>query len=152
MLIKPQEVTVTDTDGLEYQYIISRLPAVEGREILSLYPLSNAPKIGDYANSEKGMLLLMKYVERVYPDNNIRLTTKALIDNHVPDAETLVKLELEALKYNVSFFKNANHSSLGGWLSKIISGLIPQVVSTLMSSLEASLPKDTQRGRNSKKK
>lgn len=152
MLIKPQEVTVTDTDGLEYQYIISRLPAVEGREILSLYPLSNAPKIGDYANSEKGMLLLMKYVERVYSDGNIRLTTKALIDNHVPDAETLVKLELEALKYNVSFFKNANHSSLGGWLSKIISGILPQVVSTLMSSLEASLPKDTPRGRNSKKK
>ena len=152
MLIKPKEITVIDTDGQEYQYIISRLPAVEGREILSLYPLSNAPKVGDYANSEKGMLLLMKYVERVYPDNNIRLTTKALIDNHVPDAETLIKLELEALKYNVSFFKNADRSSLGGWLSKIISGILPQVLQTLMSSLEASSQKDTQAGRNSKKK
>lgn len=48
MLIKPKEITVIDSDREEHTFIISRLPATIGREILAKYPLSNAPKIGDY--------------------------------------------------------------------------------------------------------
>lgn len=56
MLIKPKEVAIKDVDGLEKLFVISRLPATVGREILAKYPLSNAPKIGDYEVSKEAML------------------------------------------------------------------------------------------------
>lgn len=151
-LIKPKEIEVTDVDGEKHSFIIGRLPAIEGRKILSLYPLSNAPKIGDYEKSEEGMLLLMKYIERVTQDGNIRLQTKALIDNHIPDAECLIRLEMEALKYNVSFFKNAGGLGFVGLIQKVISGSLPQIVQTLITSLAPSSQKGTQHSQSSKKK
>lgn len=41
MLIKPKEITITDADREEHTFIISRLPATIGREILAkyLYPM-----------------------------------------------------------------------------------------------------------------
>lgn len=151
-LIKSKEIEVKDVDGELHQFIIGRLPAIEGRKILSLYPIANAPKIGDYEKSEEGMLLLMKHVERVTPNGNIRLQTKALIDNHIPDAECLIRLEMEALKYNVSFFKNAGGLGFVGLIQKIISGSVPQIIQTLMSSLGASSPKGTQASQSLKEK
>ncbi|MBC8653148.1 hypothetical protein GQR86_07550 [Providencia vermicola] len=56
MLIKPKEVAIKDVDGVEKIFVISRLPATVGREILAKYPLSNAPKIGDYEVSKEAML------------------------------------------------------------------------------------------------
>lgn len=88
-------------------FIISKIPAVDAREIFSKYTSSNIPKVGEYEASEAVMLKMMTYVARVTPEgDNIRLTTKALVNNHVPDWETLVKLEWEMLKYNCSFFQN----------------------------------------------
>ena len=91
--------------------IISKIPAVDAREIFSKYTSSNIPKVGEYEASEAVMLKMMTYVARVTPEgDNIRLTTKALVNNHVPDWETLVKLEWEMLKYNCSFFQNGKAS------------------------------------------
>ncbi|MEM8085904.1 hypothetical protein Q4R24_17360, partial [Morganella morganii] len=104
MLIKPKEVAVKDADGVEKTFIISRLPAITGREILAKYPLSNAPKIGDYEVSKDAMLKMMAYVCVPVSGEEIPLKTQALIDNHVPDGESLIRLELEMLKYNTSFF------------------------------------------------
>ena len=50
-LIKPKEITITDLDGDEKTFIISRLPATVGREVLAKYPVANAPKLGDYGVS-----------------------------------------------------------------------------------------------------
>lgn len=102
MLIKPKEVAVKDADGVEKTFIISRLPAITGREILAKYPLSNAPKIGDYEVSKDAMLKMMAYVCVPVSGEEIPLKTQALIDNHVPDGESLIRLELEMLKYNTS--------------------------------------------------
>ncbi|HFW7071219.1 TPA: hypothetical protein ACIC9P_002468 [Morganella morganii] len=103
MLIKPKEVQIKDVDGIEKAFVISRLPAVTGREILAKYPLSNAPKIGDYEVSKEAMLKMMAYVCAVADDGEeIPLRTQTLIDNHVPDGESLIRLELEMLKYNTS--------------------------------------------------
>lgn len=46
MLIKPKEVQIKDVDGIEKAFVISRLPAVTGREILAKYPLSNPENRG----------------------------------------------------------------------------------------------------------
>ncbi|HAT1515895.1 TPA: hypothetical protein I8W54_004300, partial [Morganella morganii] len=110
MLIKPKEVQIKDVDGIEKTFVISRLPAVTGREILAKYPLSNAPKIGDYEVSKEAMLKMMAYVCAVSDGEEIPLKTQTLIDNHVPDGESLIRLELEMLKYNTSFFGTGGNS------------------------------------------
>lgn len=107
MLIKPKEVAVKDADGVEKTFIISRLPAITRREILAKYPLSNAPKIGDYEVSKDAMLKMMAYVCVPVSGEELPLKTQALIDNHVPDGESLIRLELEMLKYNTSFSAKA---------------------------------------------
>jgi len=104
-LIQPKEVTIEFEDE-ELKFNISKFPATVGREIIAKYPISNMPKIGDYKVSEETMLLLMKYVERVYPDRVQELTNKSLVDNHVPSWEVLAKLEMLMIDYNCSFFRN----------------------------------------------
>lgn len=87
------------------EYIISKLPATVGREILFLYPTSNIPKIGDYGKSQEIMLKLMSYVQVQVEDKLIPLNTESLVNNHVPNAETLLLLEKEMFKYNFDFYK-----------------------------------------------
>ena len=147
-LIKPQDVTVTDLDGEERTFIISRLPATVGREILAKYPVANAPKLGDYGVSSEAMRLMMKYVaiprEMGEP---LCLTTQALIDNHVPDGQTLIKLEFEMLRYNCDFFGLGSNQDLAG---SLIRKYLPLITSTLISSLPPSLQQALQAGPNSK--
>lgn len=147
-LIKPQDVTVTDLDGEERTFIISRLPATVGREILSKYPVANAPKIGDYGVSSEAMRLMMKYVaiprDMAEP---LCLTTQALIDNHVPDGQSLIKLEFEMLRYNCDFFGLGSNQDLAG---SLIRKYLPLITSTLISSLPPSLQQALQAGPNSK--
>ena len=48
-MLQPKEFKTTDQSGTERTYILSKFPAVQGREIISKYPLSAMPKLGDYA-------------------------------------------------------------------------------------------------------
>ena len=107
-LIEPQEIEID-----KYKFIISKLPATVGREVISKYPLSSLPKIGDYEKNEEIMIKMLSYCCRITDaGQHISLQNKALIDNHVPDWEVLVKLEKAMLEYNCSFFQNGKLSSL----------------------------------------
>lgn len=150
MLIKPKEVQIKDVDGIEKAFIISRLPAVTGREILAKYPLSNAPKIGDYEISKGAMLKMMAYVCAVADGEEIPLKTQTLIDNHVPDGESLIRLELEMLKYNTSFFGTGGNSGFLPFLISKVGSSLPSVIKTLMASLQSSSAKDSPPSPNSK--
>lgn len=147
-LIKPKDVTITDLDGIERTFIISRLPATVGREILSKYPVANTPKIGDYGVSSEAMRLMMKYVaiprDMAEP---LCLTTQALIDNHIPDGLSLIKLEFEMLRYNTDFFGIGGNQDLVG---SLIRKYLPLIMSTVTSSLPPSLLRALQAGQNSK--
>lgn len=104
-MIKPKEITLTDMDGAQRVYQISRVPATAGREIFTQYATTAAPKIGNYAVNRELMFKMLAYVEAKQPNGQyIALTSEALIDNHVPDWETLGRLELEMVKYNTDFF------------------------------------------------
>ena len=141
-LIKPQNITVKDRDGNEHSFVISRLPATVGREILAKYPVANVPKLGDYGTSTEAMFLMMRYVGIEREDGSIlTLKTQALIDNHVPDGEALIRLELEMLKYNTSFFGLAGNSDFVG---SLLQKYLPQVIKTLMDSLPPSLLNGSQ--------
>ncbi len=65
------------------------------------------PKIGDYELNKKTMLKLMGYVGVRQPNGDVlRLSTEALVNNHVPDWETLAKIEMAMMEKNCSFFRN----------------------------------------------
>lgn len=146
--LKPKEVTVTTQDGEDKVYVLHRFPAVAGREIVAKYPLTAMPKLGDYAINEETMLKLMAYVGIKTPAGVQMLTTRALVDNHVPDWETLAKIEWGMLEYNTSFFTNGKASTLFAGFMPMLKALI---TSTLTDSLRALSPQTKQRTKNSKR-
>ncbi|WOR92145.1 hypothetical protein [Proteus mirabilis] len=148
--MKPKEITVIDSDRQQHTFIISRLPATIGREILAKYPLSNAPKIGDYEVSKEAMLKMMAYVAVEKEGQEIYLKTSTLIDNHVPDGEALIRLELEMLKYNTSFFGNGGSQNFLQYLLGKLSGSLPSIIKTLMASLPSSSQPASPLSQNSK--
>lgn len=131
-LLEPKFVTI---DGKEF--ILSKFPAVAGREIIAKYPLSAIPKVGDYKVNEETMLKLMRYV--AVPGNDpqhpLTLSTIALIDNHVGNWETLAKIEIEMLEFNCSFFRNGRISTfledtarkVPTWITRILTDLSRQL-------------------------
>jgi hypothetical protein len=154
-LLEPLEISVKTLKGDQRTYTISKFPAIAGREIIAKYPLSAVPKLSDYAHNEEVMGKLMTYVAISIPGANsalpptlVPLSTKALIDSHVPDWETLVKIELEMMKYNTSFFTNGEISTfLGDTARKWIASISP----TWTASLQQLLVAAKQRLENLKK-
>lgn len=138
-LIKELEVVI-ETESGPKTYIISRFPAVKGREILAKYPLSSLPKLGDYKTNEETMFEAMKYVAVKQPNGSLqRLLTADVIDNHCDSWETLVKLEKELITYNCSFFRDGR-----AW--NFLDGLtqnLPQLVIKILTGLSGqSSPAD----------
>jgi len=111
-MIQPKEITIETQGGESRTFILSKFPAIQGREIIAKYPLSAMPKLGDYAVNEETMLKLMAFVA-VPQDGNppLLLTTRALVNNHCPDWETLARVEVAMMEYNVSFFGNGKGST-----------------------------------------
>lgn len=131
-LIKPKTVTLKNRDGEEKEFTISRFPATVCREIMAKYPLSNLPKLGEYKASEEAMLLLMGYVAVSIEGREQRLTTKALIDNHVDDGIQLTRLEIEMIDYNTGFFGlGGNRSFLDCLLQKFKQSITPMLIPLL---------------------
>jgi hypothetical protein len=132
--LSPKGLTLTTKDGVEKAYFLSKFPAVAGREIVAKYPLSNMPKLGDYAVSEETMLKLMAFVAvETAPGSKLMLTTRALVDNHVPDWEVLARLEWAMLEYNCSFFSNGLNSDF----LKNLRVTAPQWISQMLTALSA---------------
>lgn len=139
-MIDPKEITIIYEDE-EFKYIISKFPATVGREIITKYPVANLPKIGEYTVSEEIMLKLMCYVERAYEDRTLALTNKALVDNHVPNWEILVKLELAMIEYNCSFFRNGKGLD---FLKRLQSLAVPKIIEMLTALSGKSLQAEKQ--------
>lgn len=139
--IKPKTITLKNRDDEEKEFIISRLPATVCREIMSKYPLSNLPKVGEYAVSEEAMLLLMKYVAVMSADQEIRLTTKALVDNHVDDGILLARLEIQMLEYNTGFFGLGDNQ---GFLDCLLQKFKPLIMQMLIQLSAQSSAQNSQ--------
>jgi hypothetical protein len=147
-MLEEKEVQIKLPDGTERTYIISKFPAVAGREIIAKYPLSGMPKLGDYNVNEETMLKLMCYVQSVSDAGvNTALKTKALVDNHVPDWETLAHIEIEMMGYNCSFFGNGKISS---FFDNIKVNAEQSIMSILTVLLERLSPAEKQPSTNSK--
>ncbi len=120
-------------------FIISKFPAIEGREIITGYPVSALPKIGEYARNEELMLKLMKYVQVISENGSkIALVSRALVDNHMPSWEALFTIEKEMIEYNCSFFQDGRVSN---FLSRAVQKLPQLITKTLTDYLEQSSQK-----------
>lgn len=127
-LLDAVEKTFPTSRG-EKTYVLSKFAAIAGREIIAGYPLSGMPKLGDYKVNEEMMLKLMSHVgvprEGAEP---LTLSTRALVDNHVPDWETLARIEWAMMELNCSFFGNGRALSFlqgiaqeaKGWVSETL--------------------------------
>ena len=132
-MIEPKAVSIDGKD-----FILSKFPAVSGREIIAKYPLSGMPKLGDYQLNEETMLKLMSYVAVKINDAPVCLTTRGLVDNHAGSWETLAKIEIAMMEYNCSFFQDGRISNffddfaqkLPVWISKMLTGLSEQLLQT----------------------
>ncbi len=112
MMLEPKQIEIASPGGKVRTFVLSKFPAVQGREIIAKYPLSAMPKLGDYAVNEETMLKLMAFVG-VPRDSGepLMLTTRALVDNHCGDWETLARVEVAMMEYNVSFFGSGKGST-----------------------------------------
>ena len=137
ILIEEKPVTI---DGKEF--ILSKFPAVAGREIVVKYPVSALPKLGDYKTNEETMLKLMGYVAISTPSGPLRLTTTALIDNHVGNWETLMRVEAAMMEYNCSFFQGGRVLSFFDDFARKVRALSTQILTALSgrSSRKAKRP------------
>ncbi|HGO5420124.1 hypothetical protein [Klebsiella oxytoca] len=107
-MLEPLNQEFTCGDGTKKTFILSKFPAIAGREIVTQYPITGAPKIGEYKTNEALMLKLMAYVAIETPNGPVMLVTPELVNNHVPDFETLLKIEWAMMEYNCSFFRNGS--------------------------------------------
>jgi hypothetical protein len=147
-MIEPKEITIKTQAGVDKIFTISKFPAIAGREIIAKYPLSGMPKIGDYQLNEETMLKLMCYVSAKTADGGqIALTTKELINNHIPEWETLARVEIEMMGYNCSFFQQGKISN---FLDTIKANVEQSVSSMLMGLSEQLLQQTKQPSNNSK--
>lgn len=146
-LLQPKEVRIQGQDGKERVYILSKFPAIAGREIVAKYPLSAMPKVGDYAVNEETMLKLMAYVGVPIDgrDEPLMLSTRGLVDNHIPEWETLARVEISMMEYNVSFFANGKAC---GFLDAITAKAQALLSQTLTGSLAQFLPKAKPRSKS----
>lgn len=143
-MLEPKELPLKGQDGLERVYIISKFPAIAGREIISKYPLSGMPKLGEYAVNEEVMLKLMSFVGVMVGDRTETLRTRAMVDNHVPDWETLAKIEMAMIEYNCSFFANGGMSRLLNDLSRHSQQWITETLTVLLQQLSAKSSQHSQ--------
>ncbi len=139
-LLKPEEFDLLDNEGRAKTYILSNFDAVTGRRIITQYPMTGLPKIGDYIENEKLMFLLMSFVAVVTEDGRkLRLSTPQLVMNHVPNAEMLMKLEMKMMEKNCSFFRDGRSLDLLDSIAQIFSKKILELLTPLSAS---SLPPD----------
>jgi hypothetical protein len=138
-LRQPKSISVECQDGTSREYVISKLPALVGMKIVMQGPVMATPKIGDYAKFEALSVEMLGYVEAVLPNGHKqRLSTPALIDNHVPDWEALARLNKEMVAYNVSFFQNGKLSDFFAAIAEKANTRLAPMLASLQRSLSES--------------
>lgn len=114
-LLEPKEVEI---DG--QKFLISKMPCTVGQKVLVNLPQGFIPIFSEFTKYEQYIYEMLSYCQRVYDDkDNVPLTTKAIIDNHVNSVETLLKLEWHCIEHNYGFFAPERVAPLlNGKLSK----------------------------------
>src|ERR1700728_996895 len=85
-------------------YILSKFPAWEGTFLMLRLPVSALPKVGDFPVFKECVAEIMTYVAVPMPAGQpLKLISPELINNHVPNWETKIKIFKAMVEYNTSF-------------------------------------------------
>lgn len=104
-LIEQKEITITTQSGVEKVFVLSKIPYMSGgREICSQFITSAMPKVGEYKLNEELSIKMFGFIAAKVGDAQVRLQTREIINNHVLDFQTGLRLEKEMLEYNFGFF------------------------------------------------
>ena len=133
----------TVSNGKTRQYVISKLPlfpdgvnvSMGSREFCSQWLSTGLPKIGDYKANEAISLTMFKYVAAKVGDTFIPLETAALVNNHVGDVATCLKIEGAMLEHNLGF---SVPEKISGLLDKL-SSILDQSSTKILTGLQAQL-------------
>lgn len=140
-LLLPKEIEVETAEGEKKTYIISKIPAVQCREIASKWFGSALPKIGNYAINQEMMFKILSYVAVNAGETQLRLTTEALVNNHVPDWETLERIEAAVMSYNCSFLRaGKNSTSFQEFFQKSLALIIKTLTDSSAQSSQPGKP------------
>lgn len=128
------------------RFIIHKFSPIAGRRIVASYPLTAVPKLAEYEKNEEAMLTLMKFVDVIIDGQPLRLTTAALVDNHVPSWDDLVRLEFETLKFNIPFLTESNVRSFGelimSYAVNYLSKAMDESLRRIIGDQEAASPQE----------
>lgn len=143
-LIEPKKI-LAKGDGVEKEIVISKLPATVGMDVVLQLPSGILPKIGDYKVIMSLRSILMKYtaVEIDAGGQTVQqtLSSDTLINNHIPNAEMLMGVLYEMLKYNYGFFRNGK---ISGFLTAFESLAKEKAIEMLTSLLDNSSVRGAQ--------
>ena len=136
-MIEPKTVEIEDQQGKTHTFKIGEMPYLDGgREVCSQYITTAAPLVGKYKENQELAVKMFRHISKVTEDGGeIKLTTEALINNHIPDFMTGVRLEVAALEHNVGF------SAIGliqEYRQKWVQDL-PDVITKILTVLRDSL-------------
>ena len=102
-LNEPKEITLTDLNGKERRYLVGKIPYMAGGREISVDYISSAQK-GNYKRNQELAAMMFGHVCAFSDDGEeIPLKTAALIDNHVPDIPTGLKIEMAVAEHNMGF-------------------------------------------------
>ena len=132
VLLKPKEVEIKGS-----KFIISQMPCTVAQEVAFKLPPGLIPIVGNFTQAEDMYIKMLSYCERVYDDgSHVKLISKDIIDNNLPDFETLLLLEKEVIEYNFGFFDTDKLLTLlNGLLSRAeskVSGILTDLLDKLL--------------------
>ena len=135
-LIKAEQVTVKDLDGNEHNFNVGRFPAIRGALLLKrLIPTGKDIFQGEDGNFERDLKDVLYYANKFLDDGDeVPLITGAMIDNHVPDGETAIKLALLVLNHNTNFMSPENQLAIRNKIMQAL-GLSSTKISTVFADL-----------------
>ena len=136
-LLEPKEITINGC-----RFLVSRMPCMTAQEVIVRIPAGILPLINQYTISEEMVVKMLSCCQRMYDDKpNVPLISKEIINNHVPDFDTLLQLENECLKYNYDFFNQGKVLTfLAQGLSRVESSLSGILTDLLDKLLQAEKP------------
>lgn len=101
------------------KFLISKMPCLMSQEVLIRIGQGLLPMINQYQITEDMAVKMLSRCQRIYGDKpNVPLISKEIIENHIPDFQTLMLLEKELLELNYGFF---DFGSLLNFLSEGLS-------------------------------
>ncbi len=137
ILLNPKDVEING-----FKFIISQMPCTVAQEVAFKLPPGLIPIMGNFTQAEEMYVKMLSFCERVYDDGrHIKLINKDIIDNHVPDFQTLLLLEREVIEYNYGFFDTEKLLTLlNGLLSRAESSVSKILMDLLDKFSSADVP------------